>query len=97
MKSLSNFKDKEFWKKELKKISISDILIWIAIILVFIASWQNINAGKDPCSYCMINRPDYEGGKITCKEYFNTEVSLEDWEELPNNIQNENITGNNTG
>jgi len=107
MKNLSNFKDKEFWKKELKKISLSDILIWIAIILVFVASWQNINAGNDPCSYCMMNRPDYEGGDISCRDYFNSGVSetdLETYEIFEGNfnvtsipIKNENITGNNTG
>jgi hypothetical protein len=68
---------KEFLIKELKSISFSDILIWIAIALLFIASWQNIQAGKDPCSYCFIKSPTM---KMTCKEYIeiiNPDVS--DW------------------
>jgi len=65
-----NLKDKSFWKQELKKISFSDILIWIAIILMFMASWQNIQAGNDPCSYCIIR--NLPGGDMTCKEYFDT-------------------------
>lgn len=68
----SNLKKKDFWKAQIKEISISDILIWIAIALLFLASWQNIQAGRDPCSYCIINDP-YQG-EITCKEYFGENI-----------------------
>lgn len=70
-----NIKTKDFWKKEVKKISLSDILIWIAIFLMFMASWNNIQAGKDPCSYCIV-RNDPIKGDVNCKEYFSSEINL---------------------
>jgi len=93
--NLSNVREKEFWKKEMKKISFSDILIWIAIVLLFLASWQNIQAGNDPCSYCVINNLPMEEGAITCKEYFSrteidrTELNVSGIEIIDS--QNENI------
>jgi len=82
----NNLKTKDFWKKDIKKISISDILIWIAIFLMFMASWNNIQAGKDPCSYCIV-RNDPVRGDITCKEYFNQEINLS-WIGDNENIKN---------
>ena len=74
LSNLSRLKTKEFWIKEVKSINWSDVLIWIAIFLMFMASWQNIQAGKDPCNYCMVNGgPE---GSVSCKEYFNQNVNL---------------------
>lgn len=70
----SKMKSKEFWKKDVKEITLSDILIWIAIILMFVVSWNNIQAGRDPCSYCIVQNTDR--GDVTCKEYFNQEINL---------------------
>jgi len=90
--NLSNLKNKEFWKQDIKKIGISDILIWIAIFLMFMASWQNIQAGNDPCSYCIVNHlPGYDE-PITCREYFDNTITNEIQPNLT--IQNENITYN---
>lgn len=83
-------KSKDFWKKELKTIRINDILIWIAVILMFMASYQNIQAGNDPCSYCIINNhPNYDG-PVSCREFFEMgdKITIEPYE---------NITYNNTG
>lgn len=82
-----NLKNKEFWKRDIKRISISDILILIAIFLMFMASWNNIQAGNDPCSYCVIN--NLPEGDMTCREYFSIrEINLTGLE-----VHNESIKG----
>jgi len=92
--NIENLKSLDFWKKEVKSIKLNDILIWIAIILMFLAAYQNIDAGRNPCEYCKVNLP-YEEGGMTCKEYFeNYGTGANSDSEV--NIENENFTLNHT-
>lgn len=95
--NIKRLKDKEELKKEIKSIGLNDILIWTAILLMFLAAYQNIDAGKNPCEYCMINH--YQGFEhISCKEYIEITGGRGGFENITNNltIQNENLTYNHT-
>jgi len=95
--NIKRLKDKEELKKEIKAIGLNDILIWVAILLMFLAAHQNINAGNSPCDYCMIN--NYQGfEKISCREFIEITGNDRDYNNISKNIsiQNENITFNHT-
>jgi hypothetical protein len=64
---LKNFHSKEWWIKELKEISWTEILLLIAFILCYMQVRQINEIAKDPCNFCVIHQGDYS---ITCKEYF---------------------------
>lgn len=41
-------------KRELKEIGIKDILIIVAIILIFTTFYSKIDVAKNPCKYCQV-------------------------------------------
>jgi hypothetical protein len=85
----NQLKDKEFWKKELKNIKWSDLLIWLAIFLIFMGTYTYTQAGKDPCAYCMINR-EYEED-ISCKDFFNSKLNEDRINSMVNDFGLDNL------
>jgi len=63
--------NKDWWKKELKDFGWTNLLIIIAIILLFSAFLTYKEVIKDPCNFCYVDDPYKIGGEgMTCKEYF---------------------------
>lgn len=73
---LTNFRSKEWWKGEMKQINWTDILILIAFILLFLQTNSTREIAKDPCGYCVINNLNYEGERITCKDYIRNRIQI---------------------
>lgn len=62
------------WKKELREIKLNDILIILAIILLFLFFIRVRDVYNDPCSYCVIKNSGME--PMTYKEYFNSSLKI---------------------
>ena len=74
--NLKNFRSKEWWLQELKDIRWTEILLLIALIMCYFQVVHVKEVAQDPCSFCIVSQPDM--GPITCKEYFNRKIKLED-------------------
>lgn len=64
-------KNRQWWKNEMKEIRLNDILIILAILLIFSGFYFEFAPKiKNPCDWCKI-RTSYTIGSetVTCSEY----------------------------
>lgn len=66
---LENSQFKKILKKEFKNFNWTELLLLLALILMYFQSRYMMSVYKDPCSYCYVQQPNLE--RMTCKEYFN--------------------------
>jgi len=71
---------KEFWKKEIKSISIGDLLRITAMLLILLSAWYYREPIKNPCDYCALT---IDGEMTTCRQEFDKiiETKLAIWKD----------------
>lgn len=84
-----NIKNKNWWKKELKDFGLNNLLIILAIILIFSGFYFEFAPKiRNPCDWCMIQ---VSGGKtISCSELVDFQQNINNKKNI---IPKINLTG----